>query len=201
MIENYENYINYLKFLKEKLSKFFIMQKPYIFCKKGCSLCCKNVQLPYSQIEFEFLMSGAAQLDEDTKNIVKQNIKNILAEKEKFHGEMFRYDCPFLINDVCTVYNFRGVICRSFGLMNVGSDGRIKVPFCCFQGLNYANVTETENGENTISVEKFKNLGVKEVPSAFNVNYEFLTDADFEQTFDFKFGDKKPLIDWLEDLK
>ena len=86
MIENYENYINYLKFLNEKLSKFFIMQKPYIFCKKGCSLCCKNVQLPYSKIEFEFLMSGAAQLDEDTKNIVKQNIKNILAGKEKFHG-------------------------------------------------------------------------------------------------------------------
>ena len=48
---------------------------------------------------------------------------------------------------------------------------------------------------------KIKKLGVKEIPLAFNTNYQFLTDSDFEKLFDFKFGDKKPLIDWFIDNK
>ena len=117
----------------------------------------------------------------------------------KFKGENFKYDCPFLINNECSVYNYRGIICRSFGLMNISSAGKVKVPFCCFQGYNYANVME--DGENRISPRKIKKLGVKEIPLAFNTNYQFLTDSDFEKLFDFKFGDKKPLIDWFIDNK
>lgn len=192
-----KNYIKYLQFLNNKLSNFFEKQKPYICCKKGCGLCCKNAEFPYTEIEIQYLMIGAWQLDLESKKLIAQNIKKISQEKAEFKGENFKYDCPFLINNQCSVYDYRGIICRSFGLMNIGSDGRIKVPFCCFKGLNYANVME--DGKSIISEEKFKALGVKEIPSAFNVNYNFLIDSDFEKLFNFKFGDKKPLIEWLID--
>ena len=28
----------------------------------------------------------------------------------------FIYECPFLINNRCCVYSYRGIICRTFGL-------------------------------------------------------------------------------------
>ncbi len=190
-----ENYIVYLKFVDEKLKNFFDRQKPYIMCKKGCAMCCKDAQIPYSKIEMDYLMLGAWSLSDENKRIVAENVKKVLKAKEEYKGDNFRYDCPFLINDVCSVYEFRGIICRSFGLLTVGADGRVKVPFCCFKGLNFSNVME-DNG-NKISSEKFKNLGVKDEPVAFNVNYEFLTDDDFAKGFKFEFGEKKPLIDWF----
>ena len=57
------NYITYLNFIDEKLKKFFERQKPYIFCKKGCTKCCKNAQFPYSSIETAYLISGFMKLD------------------------------------------------------------------------------------------------------------------------------------------
>lgn len=194
-----ENYITYLNFLSQKFDKFFESQKPYICCKKGCGKCCQNAQFPYSQIEFEYLMRGTLYLDIKTKEAIVNNIKTTLEAKKIFEGKKFLYDCPFLIDNVCAVYDYRGIVCRSFGLPTVGENGKIKAPFCCFQGLNYSNVLE--DGGNTISVEKFKKLGVKEEPVAFNISYEFLTDPDFERGFNFSFGEKKPLIDWFEELE
>ena len=57
-----ENYLKYLAMLDEKLQKFFISQKPFIFCKPGCSKCCKNAQYPYSKIEFELVKIGVVIL-------------------------------------------------------------------------------------------------------------------------------------------
>ena len=54
-----KNYLNYLRFVNDKLNKFFEKQKPYIFCKKGCGMCCKNAQFPYSKIEMDYLMQHA----------------------------------------------------------------------------------------------------------------------------------------------
>lgn len=189
------NYLTYLQFIDSKLRKFFEKQKPYIFCKKGCGLCCKNAQFPYSKIEIDYLMIGAWGLDLETKKIIAKNLESIKKQKSEFKGNMFKYDCPFLINNECSVYEYRGIICRSFGLLNVGANKNIKVPFCCFEGLNYSNVME--DGGNKISEEKFKNLNEEKEPVAFHTNYEFLTDSDFERGFNFKFGEKKAMIDWF----
>ncbi len=194
-----KNYLNYLRFVNDKLNKFFEKQKPYIFCKKGCGMCCKNAQFPYSKIEMDYLMLGLWQLDIKTKKIIADNINKIRQQKSEFKGEKFKYDCPFLIDNVCSVYEYRGIICRTFGLLTQANDGKIKAPFCCFDGFNYSNVME--DGGNKISAEKFKNLGVDEEPVAFNVSYEFLTDPDFEKGFKFSFGEKKPLIDWFIEEK
>lgn len=190
-----ENYLVYLQLIDEKLNKFFTKQKPFIYCKKGCGLCCKNAQFPYSQIELEYLMIGVRQLDEEKKSIISQNINKLKQQKAEQPGKDFKYDCPFLINNECSVYNYRGIICRSFGLLNISAKGKIRVPFCCFQGLNYSNVMD--DCGTKISEEKYRKLNVEEEPLAFNTSYEFLTDPDFATGFHFDFNEKKPLINWF----
>ena len=189
------NYLTYLKFLNDRLEKFFEKQKPYICCQKGCGMCCRNAQFPYSQMELSYLLHGLWALDLDTKKLISANIKKLQQDRLNFKRERFLYDCPFLINNVCSVYEYRGIVCRTFGLLYTGIDGRIKVPFCSFKGYNYANVL-TDDGSQ-ISSEKFEKLGIPEEPVAFNISYEFLTNPDFERGFNFSFGEKRPVIEWF----
>ena len=44
-------------------------------------------------------------------------------------------------------------------------------------------------------------LKLVDEPLGFNISYKFLTDPDFEKSFKFEFGDKKPLIDWFYEMK
>ncbi len=193
----FNNYLKYLEFISEKLDKFFSKQKDYIFCKKGCGLCCKNAQFPYSKIEMQYLLSGCKYLSTETLDTIEKNIAKIAKDKENFKGEKFLYDCPFLIDNVCSIYNYRGIICRSFGLMSIikGADKKTQVPFCYANGLNYSNVIDPETKQ--VSGEKYRQTGIKEEPLAFNVSYEYLTGKDFEESFNFTFGKKKPMIEWF----
>lgn len=191
----FENYKKYLAFLDSKLEKFFKSQKPFVFCKKGCALCCKHSQFPYSLLEMKYLLSGLETLDKKTTDKIEENLQNILAKKAKFHGKKFLYDCPFLIDNVCCLYEYRGVICRAFGLMTQYKGQKVKAPFCSHKGLNYSNVLNLQ--KRTISPKKFKKLNVKEEPLGFNISYAYLTNIAFEQEFNILFGETKPMIDWF----
>lgn len=190
-----ENYIKYLDFLNEKLTKFHKSQKPYIFCKKGCAMCCKKAQFPYSLTEIKYLLSGFLTLDAETKEKIEEKLLEVVERKKKFRGKKFLYDCPFLIDDSCSVYEYRGVVCRTFGLMTSIEEDKVKAPFCCGKGLNYSNVLNMR--KNTISTRKFKKLKVKEEPLGFNISYKFLTNPEFEKEFNFFFGEKKALVEWF----
>lgn len=190
-----KNYITYLKFLEERLAGFFQRQKEYICCHKGCSLCCKNAEFPYSKLEVRYLAVGFFTIEESVQELIEKRFYELGLQKKSFTGEKFLYDCPFLINDACSVYEYRGVVCRTFGLLSQAPDGTVKTPFCCFQGLNYSKVFDKETQQ--LSDEKVKALGYKEEPLGFNLSYDFLTGADFERGFNISFGEKKPLLDWF----
>lgn len=195
-----QNYLIYLNLINKKLQNFFENQKSYIACKQGCAKCCKNAEFPYTEIEFKYLLEGYFKLPKDTQLLIMERICNLEAEKEKSNDDLFRYDCPFLINNSCSVYEYRGLMCRCFGLMTFWEDNaKTQVPFCAFQGLNYSNVVDFET--KTISQEKFEKLGFETEPKAFNVSYKALTDTDFEESFKFKFGEKKALLDWFKETK
>lgn len=192
---NISNYIFYLSYLNKKLEDFFEQQEPYICCKKGCSKCCQNGEYPFSKIEFDYLMVGFLKLPVDIQQKIIHKVKKL---KETKTGEAFTHECPFLLNNECSVYNYRGIICRSFGLMSISDEGASKIPFCAFEKLNYSNVIDTKT--RIISEEKFKKLGVEKEPLAYNVSYKFLTSKNIEQNFEIDFGDKKPLLDWFENF-
>lgn len=193
-IDNINNYISYIRFLDDKLGRFFEAQKPYICCYKGCGRCCKNAVFPYSYVEVQYLKHGLSKLDIETQGIIKNNIKKAIETSGK--DVESKYDCPFLVDNICTVYAYRGIICRAFGLIS-STEGNSKVPFCAYEGLNYSSVVDAET--NTVSLEKFRKLNIEQEPLSYNVSYGFLTSEKVEKVFGVSFGDKKRLIDWFND--
>lgn len=197
------NYLLYLVYITNKIQKYFLDQKDYIFCRSGCSKCCSAAQFPYSEIEFQLIMVGFNLLEPSIKSNVLKNIKKINKEKQrhlsKYPNKKFRYRCPFLINNKCSVYQYRGLVCRTFGLMTFIPDSPKTpgIPFCAYEGLNYSNVLDTE--KNNISNEKYEQLGLTTEPIAYNVEYKTLIDEDIAKGFGFQFGQVKPLINWFEE--
>lgn len=191
---NLSNYLFYLAYVNKKLSDFFKSQSPYIFCKKGCAKCCQNGEYPFSKAEFNYIMIGFSKLSLDIQQQIKNKVKKI--QSEKIGKENYTYECPFLFNNECSVYDYRGIICRSFGLMSINEKGKSKIPFCAYEGLNYSNVLDTQTG--IISSEKFAEMKTDKEPLAYNVSYKFLTSENIEKNFQINFGDKKALVDWFE---
>lgn len=187
-----EKYLSYLSYINNKLATDFASQKPYIFCKKGCAKCCKNSRYFFSKIEFEYLKLGYEQLDFMTKAKIKTNIEKL---KQEYENNNDSYACPFLINDECSVYEYRGIVCRTFGLSQLGPQNELKVPFCAYEGLNYSNVIDLETGK--VSAEKFKKLNTDLEPLSFNIAYLNLVDEDIAKAFGFEFGEIKSLAEWL----
>lgn len=196
-----ENYLLYLGYITNKIQTFFDNQKDYICCHKGCSECCRHAQFPYSEIEFKLIYEGLKGLQPDIQKQVLDNIDNLIIEKQKHNegnpDEKFRYDCPFLINDECSVYYYRGLICRTFGLMSFlpDSEEKPKIPFCAYKGMNYSNVLDKV--KNNISEIKYAENRLKTEPIAYNIDYETLINEEISQGFGFEFGKVRPLLDWF----
>ena len=123
------NYREFIKKLDSELSLYFDEQKSFICCKKYCSSCCEKGDYPLSNYELDFLTEGYSALDNLTKIQVQENFK-----KMEKGGQ-----CPFLINKVCCVYEYRPIICRVHGLAYICSNGMAKVPYCANKGKNYSN--------------------------------------------------------------
>ena len=134
----------YKKFLEEfdrELAELTLSQKSYLKCKKGCAECCQNGDYPFSRLEMEYLMSGFLTLSENVKKQIRLNISGI---KDKNS-----YTCPFLINNLCSLYNYRGIVCRTHGLAYLYK-GTIKLPECTNNGKNYNEIYNKETKEIVI---------------------------------------------------
>lgn len=201
MIEKYEKY---LEIINEPLQRFFEEQKPYIFCKEGCSMCCEEGEYPFSELEYEYAMVGYNNLSEDKKQNIQEKINKIKLVKEKIpqnllSGGKFMHDCPFLIDKKCSIYKYRGIICRNYGLAYHTEDKTGKtiynMPCCCDKGLNYSNVYDVQTG--SISSKKWKETGIETEPVTHNVGLEFLLNNNVTQYLELEFGEQKALIDWF----
>jgi len=196
MIEKYENY---LEIIGASLQKFFTQQKPYIFCKEGCSICCETGEYPFSELEYNYAMIGYNQLSEEMKKNIQEKVDEIKKTKEISTEKKFMHECPFLIEKKCSIYKYRGVICRSYGLVSYATDknGETKynMPCCCMDGLNYNNVYDEES--KTFSSKKWEETGIEVEPVSHNVGLNFLLNNNVTQDLELKFGEQKALIDWF----
>ena len=182
------NYIAYLKVLDKRLDEMFENQAPFIKCKKGCAHCCKNGEYPLSELEYIYIMFCCNKLPEDIKQKINSNIYDLVSQ-----DNVTMHQCPFLINNECSVYEARGLICRTFGLISFTKGGRNKMPFCIDLGLNYADVNNKETG----MLEKTAEDGTE--PLAFNINRRVLRSKEVEHDFDIYFGEDKTMLDWLRE--
>lgn len=189
MIEKYKLYLDKID---KYLQNFFENQKPYIHCKEGCSFCCESGNYPIFEAEFLYLIQGFESLNEEKKQIVKEKIKNLKSNKKSL------YECPFLINKKCSVYNYRPLICRSYGLANFSFQEEkpsLNLPYCVDLGLNYSSVYDKTSG--TICSKKWKQTGIETEPLSFNIGQEFLSDNEMTRELNLNLGKSQAMIDWF----
>lgn len=194
-----EKYIAYTETLKKRLDVYFDEQKEFIKCKAGCDLCCKSSYYPISQLEYEYIKIGLNKIftDEERENINKAAI-DIFKKRRLFTQQNpnvldFVYECPLLVDGACGIYQYRGLLCRSHGLIYNDTDklNKENIPHCMTLGLNYANVFDEET--NDFSEEKAIALGLKARPKAYNLSYSPL----MQDAGDIEFGDVRMLFEWI----
>ncbi len=172
-----ERYKNFLEEFDKHLTKYF--ETPYIKCCKGCADCCTVGDYPFSRLEAEYLMAGFPTLPKTIRDEVRENIFDI---KQTNH-EM--YKCPFLIDNECCLYERRGIVCRTHGLAYL-FDGKIRLPECANNGLNYSEVFDKNTGEVTISNPITENLRIDEIFKTL-----------LAQKYKLESGEIRRLIDWF----
>lgn len=196
MIEKYEKY---LELITPSLSQKFFEQKDFINCKSGCSLCCEVGQYPFSDVEFQYAMLGYNSLSDNQKKIVQEKILKIKEEKNNSTDEKFMHECPFLIDKKCSIYRYRGIVCRTHGLLFYYTDEngqeKNKAPGCMHFGLNYSNIYD--KNIRTISMELLEKSGIKSEPIAYNVGRDFMLNNSTTKSLELKFGQEKALIEWF----
>lgn len=114
-----------------------------IFCKAGCSSCCRHLTL--FPVEAASVAAAIVRLPAEVRRVLVERADN-------WEGE----GCPLLIDDLCTVYAVRPVICRTHGLpvlFNQADGG--KGIDCC--PLNFKGV-EVVPGSAAISLETVNTL-------------------------------------------
>ncbi|MCS7203388.1 MAG: YkgJ family cysteine cluster protein [Thermodesulfovibrio sp.] len=79
-------------------------------CRKGCSSCCKTHQdIPVYPIE---IVGIYWYVIEKTDEPLRSKIKRSLIAHKKDDP------CPFLIDDICSIYPIRPLACRQFNVFN-----------------------------------------------------------------------------------
>ena len=142
-------------------------------------------------------MIGFFKMDLKEQQGVIRRIQALKAEYERLEDkEKFMHVCPFLNEEgVCTVYDYRGLICRTFGLLKASDDDEIVMPFCKELGLNYSKVYNSET--KMLDDELVKKYGYKNTPKAYPLSFKTLMSEDLFEDVKIDFGEIKSLIEWL----
>ncbi len=186
---NFENFEKFLESVDSDLKKIFDYQKEYIFCKKGCSLCCENGDYPLSELEFEYIKMAYNKLDETTRLQIDKNVEKIKSEKKEL------YCCPFLINKSCSIYNHRPFVCRTFGVLTEDAKGNPAYPSCAVNGLNFSQIYDKE--KKHLSADLVAKGGFKIFPKIFRLNNKVIMNLPLAKELNIDFGEAKRLIDFF----
>ena len=198
MEEKLKKYSVFINEFTKLLGGFFEDQKEFIKCTTGCSRCCTTGYYPITEVEYEFLKTGFNKLEKEKQDIIRQYCLDLYKKRKIFRkegGELlkFSYQCPFLFNDLCSVYDNRAIICRTHGLMSLSIKGgnNFNIPTCVHVGLNYANIWDNEI--KGFSPEKAMALNIKHEPKGFPIGYESV----LENLEYIGMGDIRMLFEWI----
>jgi uncharacterized protein len=111
-----------------------------IHCRPGCTDCCYHV-FPISALEAARILKGLEQMEPEQRQALEGRAREYLSER-LLRGT--RLPCPALVEGVCSIYEFRPLMCHKFGmpLYNPDKPGQI---FAC--ELNFANGEEIRDSQ------------------------------------------------------
>jgi Fe-S-cluster containining protein len=92
--------------IDEVITNHFKEHNITLICSKGCSICCKNTELPVLDIEMRLIKKYI-------KTMINSPIIDGLLKNIKYFDKN-KLCCPFLVNKICSVYEVRPIVCRVY---------------------------------------------------------------------------------------
>ncbi len=147
----------YLQLCREVEDEFARNRRLYrgrIHCRPGCSDCCHQI-FQITEIESGYITQGVRQMSTEARRRLVARARPYQEERRRLvasQGEPeawgslpppgTRLACPALEDGVCTIYPYRPLICRKFGipLYNPDKPGRV---YAC--ELNFQNGEEVRD--------------------------------------------------------
>ncbi len=138
-------------------------------CRAGCASCCQSFKI--LPVEFEFIKA------------------KINLEKLKINRNASADECVFLVNNKCSIYEHRPIICRTHGYPLVRLNEELEEYEVSFCPLNFKEYPiENFNNQNVFFEDKFNS-------QLFQINKGFLEDS---ANTEFDNGQLIPLRDLLD---
>lgn len=136
-----------------------------ITCHPGCSSCCVNLSV--FPVEFETIKEEMKKTGFDIATVIFDD----------------KATCGFLKNDLCQIYRYRPIICRTHGMpisfLNDNNPDELfkEVSFCEFNFDSDDDDLEEDFEEGTVFGEE-NTLDIDDLNTAFfKINYDFCGDA------------------------
>lgn len=122
--ELYQRLIDEAEQLTSQLNERY---RSHLKCGAGCSSCCHH-HLSIFQVEAENIKPAIEALAPEIRERVNRQAHDI----EELEAKNEPVACPLLIDDHCSVYEARPLICRTQGLplLYEAEDGTSEVDFC-----------------------------------------------------------------------
>lgn len=171
-----ENYTALVRRVDDHIQRVEVQYKDNIVCRKGCDSCCRFLTL--------------FPVEAFTVSIAFSRLPEILKEKIVQKAEASSDRCPLLIDNACTIYPSRPIICRTHGFpILVERDGEPAVDFCPenFKGI------ATFPGQMLLSVEQLNQ-------TLFAVNGHFVESIDPDRELPERIPVSDALL-WVEDTE
>jgi uncharacterized protein len=133
-----ERYLDIVRAVDAEFNRNRALHGDRIQCRAGCSECCHQL-FRITELDAEHISRGLAKSPElhDTLQHRARRYVEVLANLPPAGGR--RLACPALIDGVCTIYEFRPVICHKFGMPLYNPDQPQRILAC---ELNFADGEE-----------------------------------------------------------
>lgn len=117
--------------LVDKFAKF---RDPFVACKRSCSDCCR-INVTITSLEAKQLAEASGR----PARVITSDIKH---DVDQYAG----HECPFLVNNLCSVYEHRPYACRQHAMFLPTAEAcnpdicyEIQAPFVHFLGMERAS--------------------------------------------------------------
>jgi len=123
-MSSYKEFIEDVDRLTAKLQARY---SKHLVCRAGCAGCCHH-HLSVFAVEAEEARAAIESLPAPIRVRVEEQAREVINREAQ--GE--RVACPLLVDDRCSIYESRPLICRTQGLplLMEAEDGGLEVDFC-----------------------------------------------------------------------
>ena len=140
MSSSYRKFISQVDQLVAKLQARY---SKHLVCRAGCSGCCRH-HLSVFAVEADETRAAVEALPAPIRDRVEEQAREVI-KREAQGGPV---SCPMLVDDRCSIYQSRPLICRTQGLplLMEAEDGGQEVDFCPLNFTETGAVDDLDEG-------------------------------------------------------